>query len=303
MRAGRFTSRLGSPAPAFLGVLLIVLAGACSDGGPGIVTPPPPPTPGSFVLVGAGDIALCGSPGSEATARLLDVIDGVVFTAGDNAYPSGTPKDFAECYAPTWGRHKDRTKPTPGNHDYETAGATGFYDYFEEQLGARNPGYYTYRVGPWRIIALNSEIGVGTSSGQYQWLKNELSLNVPCTLAIWHRPLFTSGPNLENADMRDIFRLLYDGNADVVVNGHDHLYERFAPQDANGRADSARGIREFIVGTGGIPLYDAGPRRPNSEVVLKTWGVLKLTLAEGGYSWDFIPVGSGSHDTGSGVCH
>lgn len=301
MRAGRLTSRLGSPAPAFLGALLIGLAAACSDGGPGVVTPPPPPLPGTYVLVGAGDIALCGG-GSEATARLLDAIEGIVFTAGDNAYPSGTPKDFADCYAPTWGRHRDRTKPTAGNHDYETAGASGFFDYFEEQLPADRLGYYKYQYGPWRIIALNSEVGVGTSSNQYRWLKDELSTNVGCTLAIWHRPLFTSGPNLENVDMRDIFRLLYDSNADVVINGHDHLYERFAPQDANGRADSARGIREFVVGTGGIALYEPGPRRPNSEVILKSWGVLKLTLTDGAYSWDFIPV-SGTHDTGSGVCH
>lgn len=269
------------------------------------MTPPSPPTPGSFVLVGAGDIALCGAPGAEATARLLDGIDGVVFTAGDNAYPSGTAKDFTECYGPTWGRHRDRTKPTPGNHDYETPGASGFFDYFEDQLAGGRSGYYTYPVGPWRIIALNSEIGVGPASAQYAWLRGELTNNnVRCTLAIWHRPLFTSGPNLENPDMRDIFRLLYDNNADVVINGHDHLYERFAPQDPSARADSARGIREFVVGTGGIPLYDPGPRRPNSEVLLKTWGVLKLTLSEGAYAWDFIPaIASGSHDTGSGVCH
>lgn len=303
MRAGRLTSRLGSPAPAFVAVLLLGLLAACSDGGVGIVTPPPPPTGGGAVLVGAGDIGVCGSPGPEATARLLDAIDGVVFTAGDNAYYSGSARDFTECYNPTWGRHRERTKPTAGNHDYETPGASGFFDYFEEQLGPRNPGYYVYRVGSWRVIGLNSEIAVGTSSPQYQWLKGELSHNVPCTLAIWHRPLFTSGPNRDNPDMADIFRLLYDANAEVVINGHDHLYERFGPQDANGRADAARGIRQFIVGTGGVPLYDAGPRRANSEVLLKTWGVLKLTLNDGGYSWDFIPVGSGSHDVGSGVCH
>src|SRR5262249_11918955 len=156
-----------------------------------------------------------------------------------------------------------------GNHDYETPGASGYFDYFEDQLPSNRLGYYTYMVGPWRVIALNSEIPVGVNSAQYTWLKSELSNNnVLCTMAIWHRPLFTSGPNLENADMRDIFRLLYDNNAEIVVNGHDHLYERFAPQDANGRADSARGIREFIVGTGGIALYDPGPRRPNSEVLL-----------------------------------
>jgi hypothetical protein len=198
--------------------------------------------PGSLVLVGAGDIAQCGSPGAEATARLLDQIDGTVFTAGDNAYPNGSNRDFTNCYEPTWGRHRERTFPTAGNHDYETSGADPYFSYFGEMAGTAGQGYYVYFVGPWRIIALNSEVGVRAGSFQYLWLRNELMRNaVPCTAAIWHRPLFTSGPNRDNPDMRDIFRLLHDFRAEIVINGHDHMYERFAPQDADGGLDPVRG--------------------------------------------------------------
>jgi hypothetical protein len=259
----------------------------------------------SPVLVGAGDIAVCGSPGAEATARLLDGIDGVVFTAGDNAYPRGSVTDYEQCYGPTWGRHRDRTFPVPGNHEYLTPGAGDYFDYFGSVAGVKGQGYYVYFVGSWRVIALNSEIGVRTGSQQAQWLRNELTTRrTPCTIAIWHRPLFTSGPNLNNPDMRDLFSLLYEFNADIVINGHDHLYERFAPQDQDGRADPARGLRQFTVGTGGVPLYDPGPRRANSEVLHKVWGVLKLTLSENRYGWEFIAVGAtGPRDSGSGACH
>jgi hypothetical protein len=261
--------------------------------------------PGSLVLVGAGDIAQCGSPGAEATARLLDQIDGTVFTAGDNAYPNGSNRDFTNCYEPTWGRHRERTFPTAGNHDYETSGADPYFSYFGEMAGTAGQGYYVYFVGPWRIIALNSEVGVRAGSFQYLWLRNELMRNaVPCTAAIWHRPLFTSGPNRDNPDMRDIFRLLHDFRAEIVINGHDHMYERFAPQDADGGLDPVRGIRQFTVGTGGVPLYDAPGRHANSEIVLKSWGVLRLALHDEGFTWDFIPVaGVSARDSGSGVCH
>lgn len=300
MHAKRRALWLGFRAPAVCAAAWLVVATACS--GPTSTPIGPDPGPKAVVLVGAGDIALCGSPGAEATARLLDGIQGDVFTAGDNVYPTGSSRDFADCYDPTWGRHRDRTHPTAGNHDYDSPGALPYFEYFDQSAGPRGLGYYTYRIGSWRVIALNSEIPVRAGSAQYQWLRTELATSVPCTIAIWHRPLFSSGPNKDNPDMRDIYKLLYDNNADVVINGHDHLYERFAPQDADGRADSARGLRQFTVGTGGVPLYDPGPRKANSESLQKTWGVLKLALVEGSYTWDFIPV-SGSHDTGTGVCH
>ncbi|HEX7779362.1 MAG TPA: metallophosphoesterase, partial [Vicinamibacterales bacterium] len=224
---------------------------ACSGSNP--PTPTPPAPAGVTVLAGAGDIGECGSAGPEATARLLDGIDGTVFTAGDNAYPRGSAAEFANCYDPTWGRHKHRTRPTPGNHDYEgDPNALAYYDYFGENAGPRGLGYYSYPVGSWRVYSLNSELIGSAAGGQAQWLREELArFPTPCAAAVWHKPLFTSGPNGPNPHMQETWRILYNANVDVVLNGHDHVYERFAPQDPDGRPDNARGIRQFTVGTGG----------------------------------------------------
>lgn len=287
-----------------LGVAAATASGCSSTSSP---TNPSPPPATVAVLVGAGDIARCGEArvNADSTAALLDQIAGTVFTAGDNAYPSGRPVDFENCYGPNWGRHRARTRPTPGNHDYETAGASGYYAYFGQSAGPTGLGYYTYDVGPWRIIALNSEINARQGSGQYEWLRGELqNRQVLCTAAIWHRPLFTSGPNGENRDMIDLWRLLYEFGAEIVINGHDHLYERFAPQTPDGRPDTARGIRQFTVGTGGVPLYQTSAIKTNSEVVATTsHGVLKLTLTASDYHWEFVPVSStGFRDSGTGTC-
>jgi acid phosphatase type 7 len=258
------------------------------------------------VLVGAGDIANCGSPGSNATANLLDGILGTVFTAGDNAYPHGNAGNFRDCYEPTWGRHRDRTYPTAGNHEYESPGAGPYFDYFGDRAGPRGLGYYTYDVATWRVFALNSEIDARESSVQVQWLRSELtSRPSECAVAIWHRPRFSSGPNGNQADMRDLFRATYDLGVELVLNGHDHLYERFSPQDHDGRPDFARGVRQFTVGTGGVALYvPLNPARANSERIGQAWGVLKLTLRPRAYDWEFIPAGDTSfRDTGSGTCH
>jgi hypothetical protein len=289
------------------------LSGCSSPSGPsppngGGPSPNTPPTTrgGPNVLVGAGDIANCDSPGDEATARLLDTIEGTIFTAGDNAYMNGSAAQFRDCYNPTWGRHRDRTYPTPGNHDYETSNASGYYDYFGGRAGPRNGGYYAYDVASWRVYALNSEFDKVPNLAQMQmdWLRSEFaSRPAPCSIAIWHKPLFTSGPNGENPHMRDIFRLLYDNGVDVVLNGHDHIYERFAPQDANGRVDSARGIRQFTVGTGGVATYTNPRVAPNSERIFSVWGVLMLTLNSNSYEWEFISVDPGFRDNGSGSCH
>jgi 3',5'-cyclic AMP phosphodiesterase CpdA len=268
----------------------------------------PPPSAAPEVLVGAGDIARCGQEriNADLTARLLDRIAGTVFTAGDNAYPSGRRGDFQNCYEPNWGRHKARTRPVPGNHDYETAGAADYYEYFGENAGPAGLGYYAYDVGAWRILAINSEISSAEGSAQLQWIRTQLQTNTrACTAAIWHRPLFTSGPNGDNRDMFDLWRLLYAFGVDVIINGHDHLYERFAKQDPDGRRDDVRGIRQFTVGTGGVPLYTAVRVKANSEVLeTSTHGVLKLTLNGSSYHWEFVPVGdSGFRDSGSEGCH
>ncbi|HEU5097776.1 MAG TPA: metallophosphoesterase [Roseiflexaceae bacterium] len=266
----------------------------------------PTPNPANDpVFVGAGDIALCGSDGAEATARLLDGIEGMVFTLGDNAYEAGTPEQFRDCYDPTWGRHKARTRPSPGNHDYGTPGAAGYYDYFGEQAGPERRGYYSFDLGAWHIVSLNSEIAAGPESAQAQWLRDDLAAHpAACTLAYWHKPLFSSGSVHGNdPHMRAIWQILASAGADVVLGGHDHVYERFAPQDADGAADP-QGMREFVAGAGGSNLYGIGQVQPNSEVRgTGTFGVLKLTLHATSYDWEFVPVEGGAFsDAGSAAC-
>jgi acid phosphatase type 7 len=256
-------------------------------------------------LVGAGDIGVCNaSGGAEATARLLDRIPGTVFTAGDNAYMGGRMEEFRNCFDPTWGRQRVRTRPVPGNHEYENGGGA-YFSYFGASAGVSGLGYYSFAEGPWRVITLNSEVPSGADSAQMAWLRGELSGKpTACTAVIWHRPLFSSGRNGNNPDMRDVWRTLYEFNVDLVINGHDHTYERFAPQDPDGRPDSARGIREFIVGTGGAPLYEFPVTRPNSEVRAAVWGVALFSLNDRGYQWQFMPVdGVSFQDSGSASCH
>jgi hypothetical protein len=259
-------------------------------------------------LVGAGDIASCHSDGDEATAAILDTIPGTVFAAGDLVYMVGTASNFATCYDPSWGRHKDRTRPAPGNHEYyDLPNAAGYYGYFGAQAGDPNRGYYSYDLGSWHIVVLNSNIGSGAGSSQEQWLRADLAAHpAVCTLAYWHHPLFTSGAERPNPGMRPIWQALYDAGADVVINGHDHDYERFAPQAPNGTADGKRGIRQFIVGTGGyshIRLLAAVAS--NSELRDDTsFGVLKLVLHDTSYDWQFIPAaGNAFSDSGTGYCH
>lgn len=320
-------------AAGLMSALLVLVGGCQSPGGPPAqapVTSPPPsgrspavpasPEPavpgpadaaGDPVLVGAGDIASCVSDGDEATARLLDRIPGTVYTTGDNAYGEGTAEQFETCYGDSWGRHRDRTRPSPGNHDYVTAQAAGYFDYFGAAAGPRGRGYYSYQLGAWHVVALNSNCwavgGCGADSPQQRWLAADLAAaGKACTLAYWHHPLFTSGSAHDNAtDLRPIFQTLYDHGAEVVLTGHNHNYERFAPQDPAGRPDPARGIRQFVVGTGGASHYGFDTVRPNSEVRDATaYGVLKVTLRPSGYDWQFVPVAGRSFtDAGTGTCH
>ena len=269
---------------------------------PGSSVPVPPP-PGSPVFVGAGDIAVCGSAGTQGTANLLDTISGTVFTLGDNAYFSGTREDFQNCYHPTWGRHRARTRPSPGNHDYGVPGAVAYFEYFGSNAGPPGRGYYSFRVGEWLAVSLNSNVPSGAGSTQAAWLRQTLSINnTRCTVAYWHHPLFSSGPHGANTSVRELWEILYEYEADLILSGHEHLYERMAPQDPGGAADPVRGIRQFIAGTGGAPLYQFHGAHPNSEVQISTFGVLKLTLGPESYAWEFIPL-SGPADTGIGNCH
>jgi acid phosphatase type 7 len=257
--------------------------------------------------VGAGDIAECDDNADEATAKLLDGIPGTVFTTGDNAYDEGTHSEFARCYNQSWGRHKARTRPVPGNHDYRTGDADGYFDYFGAAAGDPSKGYYSYDLGAWHVVALNSNISMSSGSSQERWLKADLAASTKrCTVALWHHPRFSSGSRHGNdARSEAVWDVLYDAGAELVLVGHEHNYERFAPQTGSGRADPARWVREFVVGTGGRSYYPFGSPEPNSEVRnTGTFGVLKLTLSDGSYTWEFVPVaGKSFTDRGTDTCH
>lgn len=268
-----------------------------------------PPSTGDPVLVGAGDIGDCDARGDEATADLLDDIEGTVFTAGDNAYQVGSLEEFRACYDPTWGRHRDRTRPAAGNHDWGTRDAAGYREYFGERATPDGDTWYAYDLGTWHIIVLDSDCdavgGCGPDSDQGRWLAADLAAsNATCTMAIWHHPRFSSGEHGNDTSVAPFWRALYGAGVDVVVNGHDHDYERFAPQDPDGNEDRTRGIRQFVVGTGGTPLRDFRETAPNSELRASlTHGVIKFTLKAGSYDWAFVPTSTDFADAGSGPCH
>jgi len=260
----------------------------------------------SVTFVGAGDIANCDQlGGARATANLLDGIPGTIFTLGDHAYPKGSAKDFADCYDQTWGRHKARTRPAIGNHDLLTGRGQPYFDYFGESAGPRFRGYYSYDLGAWHIISLNGTEAVKSTSPQVTWLREDLTAHPSdCVLAYWHMPMFSSGPHGGGPEMKEVWKILYDAGADVVISSHDHVYERFKPMDADGKVDEKRGIREFLVGTGGASVYKFQKPAPNSEIRdNSTYGVLKFTLSKGHYAWQFVPMaGQKFTDSGQAAC-
>jgi 3',5'-cyclic AMP phosphodiesterase CpdA len=293
-----------------IAALLMLRPSAANPGGTFVI--PSAPSPDVTVLAGAGDIAECGDDDDERTADLVAAIPGTVFLAGDNAYPDGSARVYNDCYGPSWGQFLDRTRPAPGNHEYETRGAAGYLDYFGARAEPNGTTWYSWDAGEWHVIMLDSDCsapevnGCDAGSEQEAWLRADLATSdARCTLAIWHHPRFSSGEHGNDGRTDALWRALYDRGADVVVNGHDHDYERFAPQDPNGSADRERGIREFVVGTGGARLRAFQTIRANSEVRdATTHGVIRLLLAPERYSWDFVPVAGGIFtDSGSGTCH
>jgi hypothetical protein len=287
-------------------VLTLCVGGVACLGPTPDAGPPSSTRADSTVLAGAGDITSCSYDFDEATAKLLDSIPAVVFTAGDNAYESGTFEQYTACYQPTWGRHKNRTRPSPGNHEYGTAGAAGYYHYFGALAGDSGLGYFSYDLSGWHIISLNSNVAMAAGSAEETWLRADLAAHpARCTLAYWHHPRFSSGEHGNSTAPEPLWQALYDANADVVINGHDHTYERFAPQTPTGTLDTLRGIREFVVGTGGADFYQFPLIRANSELRNNTThGVIKVTLHADGYDWEFVPVAGGAfRDSGSGRCH
>lgn len=272
-----------------------------------------PPAPSSDrLLLAAGDIAGCAWNGDELTARLIDQYPGVTVAGlGDMVYASGTATEFRDCYGPSWGRHRARTRPAVGNHEYLTAGAGPYWDYFGSAAGPRGKGWYSYDVGSsWHVVVLNSncwEAGASCRAGseQERWLRADLAAHArPCTLAYFHHPYFSSIEGLDS--VRPLWDALFDGGVDLVLNGHKHGYERFAPQRPDGTRDPARGIRQIVVATGGSPEFFAyGTPRPNSEVrATRLTGVLKLTLSTASYRWDFLPAADSTFtDSGTTACH
>jgi hypothetical protein len=288
-------------------VLGVAIAGAaCSSD---FKLPSSPGPTEAAVLIGAGDIAVCGAGGSIATGKLLDGQPGTVFVPGDIAYTDGTAEQFRNCYEPAWGRHKDRTRPVPGNHEYGSPGAAPYFAYFGPNAGPAGLGYYMYRKGTWQVFALNSNTeSSGDRRAQVQWLTRELEASSSaCTIAYFHHPRVSSGPHgvVPPPPVVDEFwRALYAGGVDVILTGHEHFYERFSPQTPDGALDPQFGIRQFIVGTGGAPLEQPVRRVANSEVTLSTFGVLRLTLESQSYRWEFLSVDGGAIlDSGSGTCH
>ena len=298
-----------SPKGLVLVVFLILAPVVFAPAHPGSVAASD--TENEVVLIGAGDIADCSDlAGAEATAKLLEANPGTVMALGDLAYPNGTAEDF-KCYDKTWGRVKDRTRPAVGNHEFHSSGAAYYFQYFGAAAGDPKTGYYSYDLGSWHIVVLNSECieigGCGAGSPEEKWLRADLAAHpVGCTLAYFHKPRFSSGLNHGNdPEVGAFWQALYDFNAELILNGHDHDYERFSPQDPNGNADPKRGIREFVVGTGGKNHREFGIHKVNSEIRNNdTFGVLKLTLKATGYDWKFLPEGGKTFtDSGSGSCH
>jgi hypothetical protein len=265
--------------------------------------------PGDAVVLAAGDIASCASSGDEATATLLDSLAGTVIALGDNVYQSGTALEFTNCYGPSWGRHLARTMPAAGNHEYNTPGASGYYGYFGAAAGDPAKGYYSYDLDAWHIVVVNSNCvpigGCGAGSPEEVWLRADLTAHpAVCTMAYWHHPRFSSGSSHgETPGMQPIWQALQDAHADVVLSGHEHNYERFAPQTAEGAGDPY-GIVEFVVGTGGRSHFALGAPHANSLVRNSdTYGVLKLTLHATSYDWEFVPeAGKTFTDAGTADC-
>ena len=298
-------------------VLCIIAPGACAaptptatpvPPTPTAIPPTPTPTPSQDVVVIAGGDTRSGcNTIATRIASLLDTFPSdTLFLHNGDMVNDGTLDQFNDCYDSTWGRHKSQHRPVPGNHEYITPGASGYWDYFGALAGAREQGYYSFNLGAWHVVALNTEITHSASSAQVQWLKNDLATHPsPCTLAYWHEPRFSSGAGHGNdPSVAPLWDVLSAAHADVIFNGHDHDYERFAKQNPSGAPD-ANGIREFVIGTGGAPLYGFRATLANSEVRdNSTYGVVKFTLRTGSYDWQFLPVAMGTFtDSGTTQCN
>lgn len=287
---------------------LIGTAGSASSVG----TRPPRADAATATLIAVGDLAKCGSITTDSlVAAMISQTSGTIAVLGDNAYNEGSAANYRDCFDPLYKSMKSRIKPVPGNHEYDTDhSAKGYFGYFRTSAGSAIPKWYSYDLGSWHVIALNSSCeyigGCGPGSAQEKWLRADLKAHpAMCVLAYWHHPLFSSGRHGSNPRAKALFQALYEAHADVVLSGHDHTYERFAVINPSGKADS-HGIRQFVVGTGGNQLYPKGTSVANSQVFNNSaYGALKLTLGSGTYAWEFLKAGStgSNHDSGSAKCH
>jgi hypothetical protein len=307
-----FMSKAGFPSSTWFCLMGAVGIGLVSCGGDSDPTEPSP-LPSEVILV-AGNIATCGTTNDEATAAILDTLQGTIFALGDNVFPDGSTESYSGCYEPSWGRHKARTYAALGNHEYNSGNADPSFDYFGQRAGPRNLGYYSLDLGNWHVIVLNindstvNESKAFEGSPQEEWLQADLAGNSKvCTLALWHNPRFFSSNTIgwtSNAYVTSVWRQLYDAGVDIVLNGHQHHYERLRPLNSTGAPDDARGIRTFNVGTGGESTEAMIAIAQHSEARSEAFGVLQLTLDAAGYSWDFVPTVPGQFsDAGSGTCH
>lgn len=265
-------------------------------------TPTSPPAGSTWVNV-LGDTGWCGSPVMMALARLMENLGGDILFAGDLAYDRGTLDEFRRCFDPAYARLRARSWAVPGNHEYMTSGATGYFSYFGDRAGPDVNGYYALRIGGWQVLMLNSNVPMTRASRQLEFVRVQMQSAPRCTLAVWHHPFDSSGPNGPTPTQRDLWELLYNNNADVVVSAHDHLYERHAPMNASGQSDPVRGLRLFISGGGGAPPYQRARAAPRSELLISTHGVLRLKLEPALYEWEFLGVNGNVLDRGLNICH
>ena len=271
---------------------------------PPISTTPTTPPAGSVWVNVLGDTGWCGSPVMATLARMMETLGGDILFAGDLAYDRGTIEEFRRCFDPHYGRFRSRTWAAPGNHEYMTPDAAGYFQYFGERAGPDRSGYYALRLAGWHVLMLNSNVSMLRGSPQYEFVRVQLDTNpARCTMAVWHHPFDTSGPNGPHPHQRDLWDLLYNRNADLVVSAHDHLYERHAAMNASQQADPTRGLRLFISGGGGAPPYQRARPAIRSELMLSTHGLLRIKLEPALYEWEFHGINGNVLDRGLNICH
>jgi alkaline phosphatase len=304
-----------TPLPASASPVATVAASASAQASvPPSATPEPTvtPAPEPAVLLAAGDVADCELQGVGLTTELLvellaDHPEATIAVLGDVVYPSATAERFDSCYDPTWGQFVERTRPAIGNHDMDADAGAHYYATFGEAAGSAGEGWYSYELGEWHVVVLNANcdrISCEVGSLQHAWLVEDLAQSdAECTLAYWHHPRFTSGPHGDDPRVGPFWTALVDAGADVVLAGHDHHYERFAPMNPDGALDPD-GIRQFIAGTGGGVIRPTIRVAPGSEAIVDDqWGVLRLELSSESYAWSFLTVQGAERDAGSGLCH